>query len=684
MDKPWLYGKAVVDGAPRFLSVSRLSGADEREGGCLRKWWYEMVGGRKSPSTRASKRGDDLHAEIERYLKTGNRSLSSLALSGMHMVPEPGPDLLVEHDLALRPLDRHPEEGLDLAKPDQRAVAEARAAELLARAPLTADGIPVLGRMDLIHGRGTNKGGTSIEDAYDPPGTVEVCDWKSTSDPQWIKPAKALPGLIQMAGYGEWVFRVEPAATAVRLSHGYFVERGGPSRKVTLRVLREDVARTWEHAEAVARRIRHAAAEKDPDHVDANLSACDRYGGCYHKEVCKARMHKALADFVGQTEADRLLGRQGDNSMGLLDKMKAQAGSTAPAAPAPGVTMTNTTTETSVGLGISALIGSPPAQQGPTAEQIAAEKAKLEADEKVQREVAILRAAAEKLAPSLKKMEAYAESNPDVGVPAFTGAAAAAYCACKGRTPSGDAAGGAIPGTGKLAGVQVPDVSTAEQIVAQLDALAAAGQIKPPAAPATPNAVAGLTSGLLAPEAPAPTPQNTTGTSIAPAQASGGSMPTASQTITVAATTPPPAEEKKPEPKPEKAPKAPKEPKPKKDAGTAFNMIVDASYEGGEIIPFAPILDALAAELAALAGDLDLRAAGVRAGADGKLVFAKDDSAMSFGRWEGALCALIRERQFTPGTYHLSTRGNRIAEVAASALAEVCRKTGGFFAWGGR
>jgi hypothetical protein len=661
-DRPWLYGKAIVNGEPRFHSVSRLSGADPNEGGCLRKWHYEMVMGRKSPGTRASKRGDGLHDEIEKYLKTGDRSLSSLALSGLHMVPEPGPDLLVEHDLVLYPRDVHPHAGLDLSKPDQRRMAEARAAEFLARAPLRADGVPVLGRMDLIHGRGTNKGGVNIEETIDPPNTVEVLDWKSTGNPNYIKRAKDLPKLIQMAGYAEWVYRVEPQTDQVRLSHGYFVERGGPSRKVTLRVIRDDVARTWEHAEGVARSIRHAARETDPDLVDANTGACDNYGGCYHREVCRARMHSALASFVGASAADKLLGKQQETaSMGLLDKMKAgQTGATAPA-PAGG---------------LAGMIGAPAAPQasapsGPTPEQIAAEKARLDKEEAEQRALAQLRLEGDKLLPIYRKIEAYSTANPALGMPAWLGSAARALCVALKSADIVDR----LDGSGQIAGAEIADVAGAEAILKQLEEVAAAGHIK---APSSPSPLAGLGTPSKPVEVTSPAPETKSEPSPEPPKPD----PDPNHTRVGDGTNRTIAQFQADEAKKTEAKKTSTKPK-KSDAIT---LVVDgfADLPGSSLESFHPIFDAFCAELATETNDLDLRAAGLRKGADGKLVFAKDDSPLTFSRADGALAAMIREREVPPGTYYFSTRGNRMAEVAAEAMRDKCRKSGGAFFWGTR
>jgi len=670
----WLYGRAIENGVPRFLSVSRLSSADPRENGCLRSWWYAMVAGRKKPSTRASKRGDDLHLEIETYLKTGNRSLSSLALGGMHMVPERGPDLLIEHDLLRRPRDPAPEDGLDLSRPDQLEIATARANALLAAAPLTAAGIPVLGRMDLVHGRGTNKGVPNIEETLDPPNTVEVLDWKSTGSPQYIKRPKDLPNLIQMAGYAEWVFRVEPSAEQVRLSHAYFVERGGPSRKVSLRVVRDDVAPTWEHAESVARSIRDAARETDPDRVDANTNACDAYGGCFHKEICKARMHVSLASFIGQQAASDLINNKGKETpkMGLLDKLQGKT------------TATTSITNTPAGGGLAGLIAgaapatattTAPAPTPPPAPDLAAARAQLEAEEARLRAEAQHRAVVDKITPLANMFAAYGAANP-IGTPSYAGEAAAAVATALGL----ELVDGTIAGAGALAKITIATVADAEDLARQLEEAAAAGQVQRPAASAITQAssplIASLTAAAQATTVPSsdPAPAAPTDATDEPAKKKRGRPPKAATAPAESATDEPAKVVETPPPPPAQA-----------AASGAFSLFVDAVVEvaGAAVQSFHPILDALCAELAAQSNDVDLRAAGLR-GAAGGLVFDKDSSPLAFGRAEGALAALLRERDIAPGCYYLDTRGNRLAEVAADALRDKCRKTGGTFVWGRR
>jgi PD-(D/E)XK nuclease superfamily len=639
----WVYGRAVsapatADARLRYVSVSRIATADPEESGCLRKWAYEMVHGKKRPETRATKRGVSVHGEIERYLKTGDRSLSSLTLSGMHMVPDPGPGLFIEQDMAVPPGATEPE-------------TDDAGARALALAPMDVGGVSVLGRIDLIHGRGTNKGATSVEDAYDPPGTIEICDWKTTSSTDWIKKPRDLPALIQTATYAEWGFRVEPRATSVRLSLGYFVERGGPSRKVSLRVMREDVQPRLARAAAVVAQMRDAAREPNVDLVDANTSACRAYGGCPHREYCTARMHESLASFVGQTAAERIIagnagagvgvvGAQQEDSMGLLDSMKAEA------AAKNGVSTT------------LQLAPQPPAQPTPAPDR-AAEIARLQAEEAEQRDAVQFRA-------MLEKLEAYAAANAvcpyvgggPLGIPAFGGAAAKLYAKVKKVDSAHGFAGG-----GAMAKAMVDSLETAASILQDLDAYARAGHIKPAfEAPAPPAAMLPVAPGgpaLFSPETPpsspvatpaAPSPPPAT-TSVAGTQISSPPAAAAAETAQ-----PPAGAEKSP------AKKRAKRVAPGADALVVY---VNCALDGLEAEPLQPYVDAWLAELArAVGGGVDVR-------------FQPNDSPLSFGKWKGALASAVREAPIPPGAYHLDARGSETAEVVVEALRAKVRATGG-------
>lgn len=641
----WLYGKAIVNGVPQFLSVSQLETASD----CLRKWHYQMVEGLKQPKSRASIRGDELHAQLEHFLKTGDRSkLGELALRGMHMVPEPikydehgRPNMLVEQNMLLMPGESEPSS--DTREQIDAASEWARAA--LARAPLTADSIPVLGRMDVVHALGTNKGTSDINEIYDPPGTIEVLDWKSTGGVDYLKRPQDLPRLIQMAGYGEWVYRVEPSADEIRLSHGYFIERGGVSRKVSLKVHREDIAPTWEHAEALARSIRHAATETNVELVDANTSACDKYGGCAHKSYCKARMRQALSSFVGETAAAKILGEQQEKDMGLLDKMRADAAA-----------------KNGVATGVTVPIGLVPPSAPDSAVMKAAETARLLAEETAGR-------AREQFRELLTKIVSYAnmvtKSGARVGSPTFAGEAASLYAQCQGHAPN--------PGDGIFTDNSntISSVDDAVKLVADFVNAVACGELIQPADPPPP-----VLGGLLSPETPLPVVAALVAPPVAVAAEPEKKKPGRPKKVEL------PAVVAEPPPAPVVA-TTPTPPIVAEPADTSFSLVVDAVIEGlGPTQSFQPILDAVCAELATMTGDSDIRAAGVRAMNDGKL--GLQESPLGYGRADGALAALLREREIPAGRYHLDTRGNRMAEVAAAALRERCHKTGGFHIWGRR
>lgn len=292
----WIHGKTVVDGEVQFLSVSSMQKAEL----CLRRWWYDYIGGYKDPPSKATERGTKCHAEVAKYLTTGSRAgLSSLVLSGMHMIPEPGDDLCVELDVLTRP-----EVQVEFSRANSRA--------LLLNAPLKAAGIPITGAIDLLHARGTNKGVVNIEETLDPEGTVEVIDWKFPGKMDNAKAEHELIRTIQMSGYGKYVFNVMPDAKLVRLSHGY-IPLKGRARKVTALHDRDEIERAWESTEVLAGSIRDAARETNPDLIDANTRSCRAFGrDCPAKGVCRAAEHDSLSEIVGIVAAREELGTTGE------------------------------------------------------------------------------------------------------------------------------------------------------------------------------------------------------------------------------------------------------------------------------------------------------------------------------------------------------------------------------------
>jgi hypothetical protein len=244
-------------------------------------------------------KGERIHAEVAHYLTTGEKHLSGQVLAGLHMIPDPGPDLLVEHDIV--PELPNGKSGIDIAK-------------------LRAAGVPLVGAIDLIHARGINKGTEDIEHIYDPPGTIEVIDWKSCRTMNNAKKGSDLLKTIQMAGYGKYIFETEPDAKFVRLSHGYFPQQGVP-RKSTILVDRGQVEKSWEHSNRVASSIVDAAKETNPDLVEANTDACMSYGReCPAFKVCSARSSNVMSKFIAQVIPPENL-----TKMSILSSLKSKS-----------------------------------------------------------------------------------------------------------------------------------------------------------------------------------------------------------------------------------------------------------------------------------------------------------------------------------------------------------------------
>lgn len=271
----------------RFGSVTTLSRADNtREGSCLRKWAFEKVHGIRPPEKVWQTAGKDLHKEIKEYLRSGVNALSRLALSGKHLLPEPGDDLDTEREISGIP---------QLSKP-----------------VLFLAGVPFIGGYDLRHTRGTHRG--DDDTVKDPDGTCEVIDFKSGKTLDWSLTSEALARDHQMVGYGE-VARLEiPALRYIRLTHINFITgKTAPGTARSILLPAERIAETWESFTPVMQSMQSAARETNPDDVPANPGqACTSYGGCPHAQYCSSGNPLALMYASLDKE---------ETKMGILDKV---------------------------------------------------------------------------------------------------------------------------------------------------------------------------------------------------------------------------------------------------------------------------------------------------------------------------------------------------------------------------
>ena len=684
-------GKAVKDGKVNYFSASALQTADSStETGCLRAYIFKYVHGIKEPETEQMRLGTQFHSEIESYLRTGVRNLSAQVLAGMHMIPDPGPDLFIEHSLV--PL------GAD-GKED------------LAAAPLHVAGIPFLGKIDLLHARGTNQGASDIEDTHNE-GILEVVDWKSTGDLRYIKSASDLPKTIQMASYAKYVFAVEPSATKVRLSHAYFPKRGTP-RKVTTLVTRDTIEPTWNHMQALGAQIIEAVKETDPNNVPANTNACRAYGReCPAKVagMCKAAAHNSLSSFIGQTAAADVLnavqtigaqmgqareatalvtGSLSSNESHLQTEcspipatstmttpsliapgsLLAHVRATAPiaAVAAPTATPVPANAPTLLSFGQAPAATAPPA---PDATAIASEVARLRTKE--------YDAKYPGLALRLAAIEACG-----LGMPMLTGELAAAYAGLQGRVLDGDG----VAGSGMLAQFTFADpnqindglVQQAQDIQARMAAQGAPQLPAPAPAPAPAPTVAvaearpkrkpGRPKADATPPAQAPYVPAT----VAPVVAG----PQVEMPATVAVTATVPQEVTlviPPEPPAIPAPivqSVPADPVAVAYVPTGINFFVDVVVDGMPTINLWPTVYALLDEMHKKSGKTDFR-------------LSDRDSVFSYNGYKGILASMIKQTPIPPGNYVLDGSFGDISAVVIEAMREMVYRSKGVFVRGVR
>lgn len=703
-------GPSVVDNVLRWTSASGLTVADVHSyGGCLRRWWYEQVGGKRQPSTPAQNRGTRLHDAIERYLVHGAPLVDPLAIAGRSFIPEPGPGILVETALGN-----------------------------LGAAWLYLADVPILGHVDLWNHRGwyQNPDGETVRDVD---GVLETKDWKTTSDLKYAKTAAELAHNIQVNIYGEAGFHMWPTLERSRLTHVYFQTTGRADAKlVSVLCDREHVSRRTEYAEGIVRSIKDVARETRADKVDANREACNAYRGCPHATYCSVGNHDSLADVLGQRGAANAIHRlnviRGDvilepppnyrgESMSLIDKFKPgalaapQPQTAAPPPPAP--------QPMAPAAGVGAQI------------TVDAEVAALQAQEAARRAQA-----AAGIPTGFGDALTYLETCGR-GWPQFLGRAAAAIVKLRGLDPRITE----IPGQGWLETKCKPieDPEQVVRLVAEVRTLPPASAeppvaVAPPPPPPAPAPVvapapAPATISVLPPDAPASNPAlaalpvegldnaktrqlaslgapsvpglvetavhvaaggSLLGAAAAPKLAEpqtsllGGAVtPPPPVPMTTAPTPPPvvqategaaaaaanvtpPATRKRGRPAGTRKKASPQDAAagatPAVETDTAMNIFVNA-IPSDAFESLHPYIDELCAALCAEYSAADVRC-------------APKEGPLGYGKWPGAVAALARQNPPGAGNWYVNTKGNDIAAVVADALRGKAIESGGLYVEG--
>lgn len=601
------FGHTVVDGRVQYFSPSSLSVADPNQyGGCLQRWWRTRVLGEKEPFTASQKTGVEVHSQIEHYLRTGEKTLGSIAMAGAHFIPRPSPENEIEFTMV-----------------ETERVGEI---DRIVRAPLTAAGLPVVGYGDLLIRNAESYIDDEGEHRANRPNTVEPIDWKTTTDLKNAKTGPALADTVQMIAYGEWAARTN--ATPVdwaRLSHVTFQSKGkARAIKRSTVVSREELARRWELIEGVARTAIDVAAETDENKVPRNPASCTAWRGCPH-HGCPEKRSKTLSGLFGATLSEEMK----MSVLGMLNLPKPGADA------APTVTPVATPEATGVALSMT--------------EQIAALKSK---------EAAAVAARATAPAPTVPKVAkaplpaGFAAACAKVraanlGMPTMSGAVAAAFAEATGLEIS---AGAGLSGSGMLGQLTLIDpaqmIQLAQEVApAAVENAPVSGEPEPSAPPAP--------AGLLPQDAPASKPELAAKPIEAPAPVAAMN---AEIEKTIAAA-------------PKKSPGRPRKASKVSDVARVVGEGCTAPDDGGELeiyvnaIPTGGATD-LAPYVAAIC-----QVACKAASTDDVRVAPSKDSPLAYGGWKGVLAALARDALPNAGRYYLIVDGE-IAAAIAEGLSE--------------
>lgn len=673
------YGKSVLNGVLRSLSVSSIEKADvngHNGGGCEKAWHARYVMGWK-PETqgKGAELGNLCHEKMEHWITTGENVLDRITGAAKKFAPVPTTPIGVMVEMALG----GPKEDLS-------------------ESLLLIEKVPVIGFIDIVDRRGQYLNEDASGFFKDPLNTVEILDWKfgkakilkqdgSRNAACYAKTGAQLANDTQMTGYGLVPFSLWAETDFVRASHVYTNTDGTPvATKASILLDYETIEKRVDYTASVVRVMKDVAKEADWEKIQGNPNACESFGGCSYMEKCSTWKHGAgLASFYGGQEIERLA-LEGKLIMttGLLQGITLP-GMTPPVTASPA--------------GVAATIHLKPHD---IMSQIA-------------------QAANTAPASIAKPTYAFAAPQPDFtrsigeihakgyGFVNLTGAAAEAYGVLNDHHDmyALNGPGYTVKGWGSLGGTTVDDQATVVGIAAQLvahpqkqPAEARPSDVPMPrsradvqraSAPAPlPVAAAPAILGILSPTAPKSDPalaadpvpgfvHPTAVTSQVLVPGLIASVPPAASAAILAATAPPASPT-------DGLPAAPPEPakttrkytrKAKTDGAsdvTVPSSTVAVAQEGCWLFvntrPNIPTIDLrpiIQSWCDALARHHQMNPPDIRTG-DG-------DHRLAFGKWKGHLAAAARfaVKDLDPGAYYLSTIGDEIAEAALDGLRSAKR-----------
>lgn len=689
----------TADGAVRWLSASALGKFDPNtEGGCQLRGWFHYRGSQiglceREPETPQMSAGTEMHKEIETHLRTGSMTLGPIALAGRSYIDQPGPGLSVEEPIIL---GGH---------------------GAITGVWLRVAGVPYAGHVDLYNHRGVSIDAEG-DLRRDPPATLEVKDWKSTSDLKWAKNPEQVANAIPMTGYAMAGFKKWPAYERARLTHVYF-QRGAKRGAYLATSLRErlGIERRWEYVEGIGRSVLDIAPETEQSKIPVNTKSCFSYQKkCPYFDACPRGQSASKQTTLEGSLGPRLAALLSGNIAAAL---------AAPPNPYDDINIFEDTEENNMGLMKTVSTGAAAAAAAKTPEpEISLDD--LIAEENQERAVIN---EPQLLAPIEGWGHAYATIvGSALGRPTLTGDAARMWC-----TDAGTDIFLTVAGDGKLAKMTISDpvkfIELGRQIDAKLanEAAKTAGPAKPAPAIAMLPADAPASNPVLAadPVEGLDTPKARELAAALAAKSAGvpASAPpqvpdamvthlTDKQVETIdrgAAAAPtekprrgrPPGAKNKPavEPAPSdvvarfgdvECVPASGEPITTRTASepdlkgivftradttraNAVSLYVNVAVRGVDLQPLQTIIEKASAELCKVWGCADIRlAANTTEGGYGK------GSAVLVS----ALVAALAAGHIPPGNYYVRTDGNTLAAEVAAALESGCIASGGVVVWG--
>lgn len=225
--------------------------------GCNRQWYWQYPMGIKSPPTASTLLGSACHTIAEDFIQEQN-----------------GEDLSVKRDgkdhyrAVVRPAMATLRMLGDLHKSGLGHVERSMKRKL-------RNGLDLIGRIDFL----------SLPETDNP----LVVDHKTSSNLKYAKTEEEMATNIQMLAYAYEAVCLKPLAKGVRVAHNVMLTRGAPAARYTdVFIPTKDIHAGWTLIQNISDQMIKTSKIASPADVPPNLSACDRFGGCFHRDRCAA------------------------------------------------------------------------------------------------------------------------------------------------------------------------------------------------------------------------------------------------------------------------------------------------------------------------------------------------------------------------------------------------------------